>query len=239
MLALSALLVIALGAIVWQGRAFWNDAQAKRRSTVNVKVAPTPAPPLTPTPKPDAAAAIKYADVATKDLFSKDRNPTVVIEPLPKVEEKKMPPLPVVYGVLGLPSGTKALMSEKRGEPSRSVHTGDSIGEFKIASLNPQIVVFNWDGKQIMKKIDDLIDRSEAAGPAGGSAVAAQAGQAAAPPPPRANTPPPPATPGAQTGPTQRACVPGDASPAGTVADGYRKVVNQTPFGAMCNWVAQ
>ena len=129
---------------------------------------------MTPAPKPDAAPATKYADVATKDLFSKDRNPTVVIEP-PKVEAPKpMPPLPVVYGVLGLPSGTKAIMAEKAGVASRSVHAGDTIGEFKIASLDPQNVVFDWDGKQISRKIEDLIDRSNGAG---GSAIGGRAVQ--------------------------------------------------------------
>src|SRR6185312_15117735 len=116
MAVLSALLVIALGAVVWQGRTAWSDAQAKRRTTLNAKAAPIPAPPLSPAPKPGSATAINYADVANKDLFSKDRNPNVVIEPPAPVVEKKMPPLPVVYGVLGLPSGTKALMSEKPGE---------------------------------------------------------------------------------------------------------------------------
>jgi len=239
MAVLSALLVIALGAVVWQGRTAWSDAQAKRRTTLNAKAAPIPAPPLSPAPKPGSATAINYADVANKDLFSKDRNPNVVIEPPAPVVEKKMPPLPVVYGVLGLPSGTKALMSEKPGETSRAVRTGDSIGAFKIASLDPQTVVFDWEGKQISKKIDDLIDRSAVAAPGAAAPAAGQPAAAAAPPPPRPNAPPTAAAPGAATGPNQRACVPGDNSPAGTVAEGYRKVMNQTPFGAICSWVSQ
>jgi hypothetical protein len=208
MALLSALLVIGLGAILWQGRAMWSDAQAKRQSTLNVRTTPVPAPPLTPAPKPGGAAAINYADVATKDLFSKDRNPTVVIEPPAPVVEKKMPPLPVVYGILGLPSGTKALMSERPGEPSRSVRTGDSIGDFKIASLDPQTVVFNWEDKQISKKIDDLIDRSAATTPAA-AAAPAQPAAAAPPPPPRTNTPPPAAAPGATTDPISGPVFPG------------------------------
>lgn len=239
MAALSALLVIALAAVIWQGQALWSEAQAKRASTLNVKVTPVPAPPLTPAPKPEASTAIKYADVANKDLFAKDRNPTVIIDPPPKVEEKKMPPLPVVYGVLGLPSGAKAFMSEKPGVPSRSVSAGDSIGEFKIASLDPQTVVFNWEGKEISKKIDDLIDRSAPVDAGAPAAAVQQSAAAPPPPPPRVNTPPPPAAPGAQTGASTRACVPGDTSPAGTVADGYRKTLTQTPFGNVCNWVSQ
>ncbi len=87
----------------------------------------------------------------------------MIIDP-PKVEvPKPMPPLPVVYGVLGLPSGTKAIMAEKQGGAGKSVHEGDTVGEFKIVSLDPKNVVFDWDGKQISRKIDDLIDRSGAA----------------------------------------------------------------------------
>ncbi len=42
--------------------------------------------------------------------------------------------------------------------------------------------------------------------------------------------------PGAQVTSNMRACVAGDTSPAGTVKDGYRKVLTQTPFGANCRW---
>jgi hypothetical protein len=237
MMALTALLAVAFGAIVWQGHSLWNEAQAKRRATLNAKVTPIAPPPVTPAPRPNTPPAIKYADVATKDLFSKDRNPTVVIDPPAKVEEKKMPPLPIVYGVLGLPSGTKALMSEKRGEASRPVHAGDTIGEFKIASLDPQTVIFDWDGKQISKKIDDLVDRSEGAAPAG--APAAQPSAAPAPAQPPRNNTPVAAAPGAETRPGTRACIPGDTSAAGTVVDGYRKNSTPTPFGSICSWVKQ
>jgi len=240
LIALNLLLVVALVAIVWQARIRWNEAQIKRENNLRVKVKPAPAPPFSPTPKPDGAQATKYADVATKDLFSKDRNPNVVIEP-PKVEKpKEMPPLPVVYGVLGLPSGTKAIMAEKAGGNSKPVHAGDTIGEFKIASLDPQHVVFDWDGKQISKNIEDLMDRSSGAPLPGGPANGAQTGGGAPPPPPRPSAATAPPAPGQEIptapGQSQRSCVPGDTSPAGTVVDGYRKNLTPTPFGSICSW---
>jgi hypothetical protein len=229
-LAMNMLLVLALGAIVWQARFRWDEAQAKRRNNLSMKVKPLPTPPLTPTPKPDGAPAAKYAEVATNDLFSKDRNPTVVID-APKVETPKpMPPLPVVYGVLGLPSGTKAIMSEKPGVAGRSVQAGDTVGEFKIASIDPQNVVFDWDGKQISRKIDELIDRSNGGGPSGGGQAAAV--QPSAPAPVVSNNSQPvPSGPG-----KGGACVAGDTSPSGTVVGGYKKNAVQTPFGAICSW---
>ena len=238
-IALNILLVLALGAIAWQARARWNEARTKRRDNLSVKVKPLPMPAITPVPKPDAAPATKYAAVATADLFSKDRNPTVVIEP-PKIEAPKpMPPLPVVYGVLGLPSGTKAIMAEKPGLASRSVHAGDTIGEFKIAALDPQNVTFDWDGKMISRKIEDLIDRSNGPGAAGAQSAAVQPGGnavavAAAPPqPPPANVA---AGPGVPTGGGTHACVRGDSSPSGTVVNGFRISRVQSPFGEICNW---
>jgi hypothetical protein len=242
LIALNLALLLAIGAIAWQARVRWQAAQTERGKNLNVTVKLVTPPPLTPAPRPAAAQPIQYADVATKNLFSKDRNPTVVIDP-PKIEKPKpMPPLPVVYGVLGLPSGTKAIMAEKRGGDSRPVKTGDSIGEFKIVSLDTKDVVFDWDGKQIARKLDDLIDRSVAAEGATGSVQgpAVQAsGPAVAAPAPAASKPPVAATPGAAVpGQTVRPCVQGDNSPAGTVADGYRKVVTASPFGPMgCRWL--
>jgi hypothetical protein len=143
-----------------------------------------------------------------------------------------MPALPVVYGVLGLPSGIRAIMSAKQGGAAKSVHMGDQVGEFIIVSLDTRDVVFNWDGKLIPRKIDDLIDRSTASAVSTGPAVAL-----APPPAPVA------AGPAKSDDPkqTDKPCVPGDNSPAGTVVDGYRKAyaAASTPFGPMgCHWVA-
>lgn len=245
LIALNLVLVLAIAAIAWQARVRWNDAQATRRSHLDAVVKPVAPPPLLPIPQPDAAPAAKYLDVATNDLFSKDRNPNVVIEP-PKVEvAKPMPPLPVVFGVMGLPSGTKAIMAEKKGADSKTVRSGDTIGEFQIVALDPVNVTFLWDGKQISRKIDDLIDRSGNTPPAG--APQAATGPAAPPPPPRSaaavasNVPATAKSLGVEVGGAQkssRACVPGDSSPAGTVVDGYRKAVTASPFGSVCRWDA-
>ena len=145
-----------------------------------------------------------------------------------------MPPLPVVTAVLGLPSGTKALMAERKGLESRPVKSGDTIGEFKIVSLDPKNVVFDWDGKQISKSIDDLIDRSapatpgQATGPSGPAVAAAVANK----------QPAAPTGPGkAQEGKAERPCVPGDTSPNGAVVDGYKLSFKDSPFGRIgCRW---
>jgi mannose-6-phosphate isomerase-like protein (cupin superfamily) len=44
------------------------------------------------------------------------------------------------------------------------------------------------------------------------------------------------ARPGADVGEGYRSCLPGDNSPSGTIADGYRKVMSTSPFGVSCGW---
>ncbi len=239
LIALNLLLALAIGAIVWQGRVELHRARANRRQNLNAQAKPLPALPAPPAPRPDPAQPAKYADVATKDLFSKDRNPNVIIDP-PKVEAvKPMPPLPVVYGVLGLPSGTKAIMAEKKGADSKPVKSGDTIGEFKIVSLDTKTVVFDWDGKQVSRSVDDLIDRSvpaPGAAPAGPAAPPASGPAAAAAP---SNTKPAAAAgPGkADPGKADRPCVAGDTSPNGAVVDGFKLSFTDSPFGRIgCHW---
>jgi hypothetical protein len=240
-IALNILLLASIGIVIWQARARWSEARDERIGALNTKPKPGGQPALAPEPKPEAPPATKYVDVATKDLFSKDRNPDVIAEPVVAEKPKQMPPLPVVYGVMGLPSGTKALMAEKADAPSKSVRAGDKIGEFTIASLDTQTVVFNWDGKDISKKIEDLMDRSAHAPQAASNAAA---GPAAPPPPQVASSPAPTLSNGSRLGAelgtpgqSERLCTPGDTAAAGAVVDGYRKVVVVTPFGSSCRWV--
>ncbi len=245
LIALNAALAAGLVLVIWQGAEAWKDAQAQRNATVNVPVKKITPPPMTPAKKPDAVQAANYADVASKNLFSKDRNPTVVVDP-PKVEPPKvMPPLPVVYGVLGLPSGVKAIMAEHPGAQSKPVQAGDQIGEFKIVSLDLRKVKFEWEGRELDRNLDELSDRSATpAATAAGNALANQSsGPAVAPPPPSQPAQPTSAALGAESGsadaPT-RLCVQGDNSAIGSVVDGYKKTGVATPFGTMgCKWVKQ
>jgi hypothetical protein len=252
-IALNILFAAILLAIAWQARLRWDEAQARRRANLNVPVKVVTPPPVMPADKPQPVTATKYADVAQKNLFSKDRNPTVVIEP-PKPAEppKQMPPLPVVFGVLGLPSGTKAIMAEKSGAASRSVHSGDTVGEFKIVALDSKTVTFDWEHKQVTRNIEDLIDRSNRAESAPQSPVSGQPAAAAsssgpampipAPPAPQIQSNAPPVSKDLGTeigapGASMRACVASDHSPAGSVVDGYKKVTEASPFGQVCRWV--
>lgn len=237
LIALNVLLLAGIGAIAWQVNLSWKQAAAERQANLNVRIKPVTVAPATPSPKPEGATPAQYAQVAEKNLFSSDRNPTVVIEVEKKDPPKPMPPLPVVYGVMGLPSGVKAIMAEKPGQPNHSVRAGETIGEFKVLALDTQNIKFEWNGKEISKRIEDLVDRSN---PQSGAGSANNSGPAA--PPQSIAAPQKPLEPnldpklGVSLTETMRACRPGDTTPAGTVVDGFRKVLTPSPFGTICRW---
>lgn len=245
-IVLNLVLVAGVAGIAWKGKENWDASQVKRRTTLQVVTKPAPVPAMVPTPTPEAAAAAKYIDVAQKNLFSKDRNPQVIIDP-PKAPEppKPMPKLPVVYGVMPLPSGVKALMADQKGGASAAVKVGDAVGEFKVLALDTKRVTFGWTDKEITRNIDDLLDRNGPDAPAEAAAAAPAAGQQRPAAAAAANRPaagPPPTSLaknveiGDGVGPSVKSCN-GDTSPAGTVVDGYKKVYETNPFGQVCRWV--
>lgn len=237
LVALNLALIVAIAMLAARGRDMWNRAKAERRATVNVPVRYV-APPAIPASKPpEGTLAAKYTEVATKDLLSKDRNPNVVIEP-PKVEPPKVvPPLPLVSGVMTLPSGSRAIMAEKAGAPVKSVKAGETVGEFTVVAMDAKKITFQWQDRKIEKNLDDLVDRT-AAGQSGETAGPAVPGPTASNSVLQTATS---AVLGAditfQDAPA-KACKPGDNSPAGTVVEGYRKTGVEMPFGlASCHWV--
>lgn len=239
MIALNLALLACVAGIALKGKENWDASRAKRNATLHVAVKPAAVPPIVAVPKPEAASAIKYGDVAQKNLFSKDRNPQVVIEaPPPPEKPKPMPKLPVVYGVMGLPSGVKAVMAEQSGSGTSVVKVGDTVGEFKVMALNTKQVTFDWNGKAVTKGIDELLDRS-------GPPTPGQPGVAVSAPQPTPAAPQSKPDPlkgveiGDGVGPSVKACKAGDSSPPGSIVDGYKKVVEATPFGPACRWIKQ
>ncbi|MGA3041965.1 MAG: hypothetical protein ABSF54_14360, partial [Bryobacteraceae bacterium] len=157
--------------------------------------------------------------------------PVVVVEPPPPPKVVPMPALPLFHGVLNLGDGPMAILSEGPKGPHRDYQPGDKVGAFKLVAVNNDELVLEWEGQTITKKFDEILDRGTAAPPAPGPAPAAAA--AAPPPPPVATAAP---LPGGDLSPGVKACVPGDTSPNGTVADGMRKVIRPSPFGSRCYW---
>ena len=75
----------------WVLRANWLEAQARERAVLQRKSRPRQYSLRPICPRVKAAAPAEYIDVASKMLFSKDRNPTVVVEPPKPAPEPVMP----------------------------------------------------------------------------------------------------------------------------------------------------
>jgi hypothetical protein len=225
LLALNLALAVLAVTAGFQARSAWLETQKRAGVIVGLPLKPAPAPPYSPEPAAPQAVAADYVEVAQQMIFSSDRNPNVVVE----VEAPKpMPPLPVLYGVMNLGDGMMAMMSETAGGGHREVHSGQKIGEFRMVSVDRETIVLDWEGKQITKKLSELTARAETP-PSPNSAPAQVPAQ-------RVVTPVANAGPGEDVGGGVRKCVDGDTSPAGSVVDGMKKIVTQTPFGAICRW---
>ena len=79
-LVLNLALLALLGTLGWMLRAHWRETRARELATL-AKAArrSVQLPPPSPAP-PEAVVPANYLDVAQKTLFSKDRNPNVIIE---------------------------------------------------------------------------------------------------------------------------------------------------------------
>ncbi len=236
-----ALLALA-GALVWMLRADWFGARAKESAVLARKVEPKKilAPPSLPPVKPVTPG--EYLDVAAKMLFAKDRNPTVVIEAPPPKPEPPMPALPRYYGQMAI--GEPIALLSLPPAAQRGYRAGDTIGDFKLVSFDRDKIEFEWRGKSVERKVEDLRPKDEpppapraAAAPAPAAPAATQAkslGGGAT------DSKPEDATGDSMMGPLEaggsHACLPADKSPSGTVHKDFMKNVTPTIVGILCSW---
>jgi hypothetical protein len=289
-----ALLALA-GALVWTLRTNWLQAKARERAVLQRKVAAKAVMPPPALPAVKAVAPAEYIDVAGKMLFSKDRNPTVVVEPPKPAPEPVMPALPNYHGQMAIGEPV-ILLSMTASGAQRSYHVGEQVGDFKLVSFDDAQVAFEWKGKNVERKLEELRPKETTtqAGAQTGTQPGVTSGRTAAP---RASAPAAAATPiqpvasldhpapapaaaaaassttsssatpepaknvtalGGGTGNSSnsgsagdtsgdstfgpllssgdRACLPSDNSPAGTVHSGFMKVQSMGIFGASCSW---
>jgi len=225
-LGLAAFLAYA-GYELWQA---WLAEKAREAAELNKAVKPGAPPPWTPLAVAPPVAPAGYAAIAEQTLFDRTRNPNVVVEVPPPPPPKQMPALPVYHGQMNIGTGPMASMSEKPNGAHVFLHPGETIGQFKLVDVNSNEITLEWEGKTIRKNVDELLDRSA---PQQAVVTAARTEQPAAPPPAAVKTA---IGPGADTGAGFKRCDPNDSTPVGAVVDGFRKVVNPTPFGEACRW---
>jgi hypothetical protein len=231
---LNVVLAGLIGGAAWRLRVEWLAARQHEKAVLGQLVKAAAAPPFSALPGSQPVVPVQYQDIAQKDLFTKDRNPNVAIEPPPAPPPPPpMPALPVLRGVLNI-GGIAAIMSENPRAPQKEVRPGGVIGEFKLLAVNNQEIILEWKGEQIRRRVEELFDHSvieppptaAVAAPAGGAAL----GQSSA------NMTPKIGSPGVDIGNGRKACLPGETTPDGTVVQGLKKVSWETPFGKGCAW---
>ena len=240
LIVIDAALLLAVCLVGWYLRTQWTTARQKERQGASERIAPVRVPAPPPLKKVEPIAAPAYEDIAVKNLFSKDRNPNPIPDPPPPPPpEKPMPPLPSAHCVMFWDGQPPTIVLSEHGVPSqKDYHPGDSIGPFKVVSLDNKEIVFEWEGKQVRKRLDEIMDNTlpVAENNTSTQAAAPAAQQASATTTSLSN----PANngPGLDVGGGFHACNPGDTSPPGTVVNGLKKVVTPTPFGNSCRWEA-
>jgi hypothetical protein len=232
------LLNVALVALVcllgWYLKQRWNEEQEQERKIRLAAVPPAPVPQPPALRKVAPLDGPSYGEVATRNLFSADRNPTPIPDPPPPPPPApKMPPLPLAHGVMlweGVPPAV--VLSTKSNAQQKAYHPGDKIGEFTVVSVDNKEIVFDWNGQEVTTSLEDIMAKNEA--PAADPTPKAAA-PAAAPEQPASLTGPVDG-PGKEVPGGIHACNAGDSSPPGTIVDGLQKKVNTTPFGVTCRW---
>jgi hypothetical protein len=236
--------LLLVAAAVWLGwllRANWLEARQRERDYLNRRANSVPAAPYQAQPAAPPAVASSYAEVALRTLFSRDRNPNVIVDPPPPPPPPPpVPEFPKAYGVMDLGDGPMIFLSVQAGGRQRPYKQGAVVGPWKIVAIDVDRVTLEWteQNKTFVKTLDELKDRGGAPAaptaanyaPAASETVTVQKIEEVKP---TGNVNGPGTT---STGSSVKLCNPGDTSPAGAVVDGYRKVVTRTPFGEVCRW---
>ena len=242
-LLLNFVLLVLLGAGALELRRRWIQSREREAQALAFRPVPAPSLPASSAVQTDPAKiqAAQYFEVAEKFLFSRDRNPNVVIEiktPPPPPPPKLMPNFPGVYGVMDLGMGPTVFMSIGTAA-QQGYHLGEKIGEFTLIAANQKEITFSWEDKVLTRPLDELRARSHDSASGGGQPerMNANVNNNAVPEAPRPKIPDNVRPgPGADIGGGRKGCLPGDNSPQGTVVDGLKKVSYTYAFGPICFW---
>ncbi|MEP6961462.1 MAG: hypothetical protein ABI995_05265 [Acidobacteriota bacterium] len=244
------LLLLAL--LVWVGirwRQSWLESKAREQAALTRQAKPATAVPPPAVPPVGAISPAEYLSVAQQNMFSKDRNPNVIVEPPPPTPpppppppEPPVPPLPKYYGQMAFGQPVIVLSTDKATQ--KGYHVGDKVGEFTIAEFDSESVTLGWNGKSLKRAVKDLAPKEEERRAAAPPVAARTATNVAARPNvSKMGEGPSAAAPAERVEPevgkpngAYRDCVAGDNSPAGTVKSGYKKVMTIGLMGNECHW---
>jgi len=226
--------VVLVAAVVYAGFQLRDEARAakaREAATLNRQLKAPPPPPFRPLPPEPPVMPSAYLNIPEKMLWHPSRNSTVVIEVPPPPPPKPMPPLPVYHGMMSLgSSGLTAFFSLSADTQHQAIHIGETIGQFKLLSVNSDEIALEWDGQVIRKTVAEL------SGQKGVAPVQVAQDRTEAGPAPPATPPPVKSGPGEMTAFGSKTCFINDGNAEGTVVDGFKKVNHTNPFGTNCTW---
>jgi hypothetical protein len=238
-LILLNLVLIALAVtLVWVLRARRMEVRAHERAVLAQAARVRPVLPPAPPPALKPVMPAEYIEVAQKTLFSKDRNPNVIVEVPPPKPDPPLPPLPQYHGQMAMFGDPVVFLSTDAAGNQKSYRVGDKVGPFKIVSFDREKITLAWESKTVERRLSELAPKEAP------REILVAAPSAPAAPRPAATSLSPAvkaigaaeSTLGADMGGGFHGCVTGDTSPNGTIKDGFKKVMTQTPFGASCHW---
>ena len=166
-----------------------------------------------------------------------------------------MPSLPYYYGQMAI--GEPVVVLGFVSDDQKGYHAGENAGVFKVVSFDRESITFEWEDKTVERKFSELRPKEQTV--AQSNQPANQSSNQQSAPAANANGSQPSSAPtikslsptgntvsssntreetkmGDDVGGGFRGCAPGDNSPAGTVVNGYRKVVSRSLMGSTCYW---
>lgn len=229
-LVLLNLLLLALVSLAaWQLRERWLAARAEENRILSEQAKPARLAPVTPPQPTPPVTAANYMEVVSHTLFSPDRNPDEI--PAPPPPKPVMPALPFTQGMMTIEGRTIVIMSLKSGEKPHGYSPGDKVGEFQFVSVQGNVLTFDWNGEKVSRRMEEMKEKAPEASaqytpplPSAPVVSAVEVVKTAVGPGPR------------DEASGYKNCVANDNSAPGTVQDGYKKVVQSTPFGSACRW---
>lgn len=248
---LNALLALGIIAAAMELRSRWIEARSREEMMRLGKLAPLRSTAKPPIPGTKSVSALEYTLVSAQMLFSRDRNPTIIIDPTPPPPEKKWPALPKSYGLMFFGEKPRILLGSGPGN-QKSYVAGEKIGEIEIQRFDNRTITFAWNDKTVEKRLEDLVDNNPMGsaqqgpppggyGASPGALVGGAQASAAKPAGGSLTTLGGAGTTDARIGSDTglqgtKSCAPGDNSPSGTVLNGMKKVIVPGMFGGSCYW---
>jgi hypothetical protein len=199
-------------------------------------------PLSTPAAAPNQAAwPQSFTQIVDRSLFSPQRSS----QPPQPAQEAKAPELPLLYGTMNLGDGWFALMAPggQSSPASKRVLPGEEIGGYKLLSIATSQVVLDWEEKKFTVDVSESARRVPriVEGTERSAAATSTAGRSEPAPVAGSRTAAVTSVGGSSAGAAHQASgyMPQGAdadAPLGTIIDGRRKILAQTPFGPQVRW---